>query len=110
MRRRRCSRPGCVTRTWSGDAGHSTRRYGAALEPVVDLPAKGTSKSTVSAKFVAATTERLAGLNRRPLDDQRWLIIFIDGFVRHEAPHDRVEMKGLHLRPVAAGREKLAAA
>jgi hypothetical protein len=58
----------------------STRRYGAALEPVGDLPAKGTSKSTVSAKFVAATTERLAGLNRRPLDDQRWLIIFIDGF------------------------------
>jgi putative transposase len=58
----------------------STRRYGAALEPVGDLPAKGTSKSTVSAKFVAATAERLAGLNRRPLDEQRWLIIFIDGF------------------------------
>jgi putative transposase len=58
----------------------STRRYGAALEPVGDLPAKGTSKSTVSAKFVAATAERLAGLNRRPLDDERWLIIFIDGF------------------------------
>jgi putative transposase len=58
----------------------STRRYGAALEPVGDLPAKGTSKSTVSARFVAATAERLAGLNRRPLDDERWLIIFIDGF------------------------------
>jgi putative transposase len=58
----------------------STRRYRAALEPVGDLPAKGTSKSTVSAKFVAATAERLAELNRRPLDEQRWLIIFIDGF------------------------------
>jgi putative transposase len=58
----------------------STRRYGAALEPVGDLPAKGTSKSTVSAKFVAATAERLAWLNRRPLDDEQWLIIFIDGF------------------------------
>jgi putative transposase len=58
----------------------STRRYGAALEPVGDLPSKGTSKSTVSAKFVAATTERLAELNTRPLDDQRWLIVFIDGF------------------------------
>jgi hypothetical protein len=34
----------------------------------------------VSARFVAATTERLAGLSRRPLDEQRWLIIFIDGF------------------------------
>jgi putative transposase len=58
----------------------STRRYGAALEPVGDLKAKGTSKSTVSAKFVAATTERLAELNRRPLDGDRWLIVFIDGF------------------------------
>jgi putative transposase len=58
----------------------STRRYGAALEPVGDLAAKGTSKSTVSAKFVAATAERLTELNTRPLDDHRWLIIFIDGF------------------------------
>ncbi|MGF1597040.1 MAG: reverse transcriptase domain-containing protein [Acidimicrobiales bacterium] len=32
------------------------------------------------------------------------LIRYADDFVRHEAPHDRVEMKGLHLWPVAAGR------
>jgi putative transposase len=61
-------------------AGLSTRRYGAALEPVGEVEARGTSKSTVSTKFVAATSERLAELNRRPLDDQRWLVVFIDGF------------------------------
>ena len=32
------------------------------------------------------------------------LVRYADDFVRHEAPHNRVEMKGLHLRPVAAGR------
>ena len=58
----------------------STRRSGAALEPVGDLKPKGTSKSTVSVKFVAATTQRLAELNTRPLDGDRWLIVFIDEF------------------------------
>src|SRR6266540_2240157 len=32
------------------------------------------------------------------------LVRYADDWVRHDAPHDRVEMKGLHLRPVAAGR------
>jgi retron-type reverse transcriptase len=32
------------------------------------------------------------------------LVRYADDFVRHEAPFNRVEMKGLHLRPVAAGR------
>lgn len=32
------------------------------------------------------------------------LVRYADDFVRHEAPLNRVEMKGLHLRPVAAGR------
>ena len=31
------------------------------------------------------------------------LVRYADDFVRHEAPFNRVEMKGLHLRPVAAG-------
>ena len=62
-------------------AGLSTRRYPAALEPVGEQPeARGTSRSSVSRKFVTATTQRLAELNRRPLDDERWLIVFIDGF------------------------------
>src|SRR6266511_1353749 len=64
-------------------AGLPTRRYAAGLEPVgheVEQAASGTSKSAVSRRFVAATAERLAGLLARPLDDRRWLVVFLDGF------------------------------
>jgi transposase-like protein len=64
-------------------AGISTRRYPIALEPVGDTVterASSTSKSAVSRRFVTATAERLAELCARPLDDQRWLVVFIDGF------------------------------
>src|SRR5215211_3957787 len=64
-------------------AGLSGRRYAAALEPVgetVEASASGTSQSSVSRRFITATAERLAAFRARPLDDQRWLIVFIDGF------------------------------
>jgi transposase-like protein len=64
-------------------AGISTRRYPVALEPVgtdVEQAASSTSKSAVSRQFVNATAERLAELCARPLDGQRWLVVFIDGF------------------------------
>jgi putative transposase len=64
-------------------AGLSTRRYTAGLEPVgegVEQAAAGTSKSSVSRRFVAATAERLAGLLGRRLDQERWLVVFLDGF------------------------------
>jgi putative transposase len=64
-------------------AGLSTRRYPAGLEPVgqaVEQAAAGTSKSSVSRRFVAATAKRLAGLLGRRLDDRRWLVVFLDGF------------------------------
>jgi putative transposase len=64
-------------------AGLSTRRYTAGLEPVgsqVEQAAGGTSKSSVSRRFVAATAERLAELLARRLDDRRWLVVFLDGF------------------------------
>jgi transposase-like protein len=64
-------------------AGLSTRRYPAGLEPVgqaVEQAAAGTSKSSVSRRFVAATAERLAGLLARRLDERRWLVVFLDGF------------------------------
>jgi putative transposase len=63
-------------------AGLSTRRYPAGLEPVgqqVDAQAGGTSKSAVSRRFVTATAERLAGLLARRLDQDRWLVVFLDG-------------------------------
>ncbi|MGH9184406.1 MAG: hypothetical protein ACRD0U_01095 [Acidimicrobiales bacterium] len=55
-------------------AGLSGRRYHTALEPVgetVEQSASGTSQSSVSRRFVAATAERLAEFRSRPLDDQR---------------------------------------
>jgi putative transposase len=64
-------------------AGLSGRRYRRALEPVgeaVEAMASGTSQSTVSRRFIAATAERLAEFRARPLDDRRWLICFVDGF------------------------------
>lgn len=64
-------------------AGISTRRYPVALEPVgaaVEASSSGTSKSAVSRRFVAATAEKLAELLDRPLHDQRWLIVYLDGF------------------------------
>jgi putative transposase len=59
--------------------GLSTRGYPVGLEPVgtsVEQAATGTSRSAVSRRFVAATGELL----HRPLEDQRWLVVFLDGF------------------------------
>jgi transposase-like protein len=64
-------------------AGISTRRYPVALEPVgdqVEQAAQSTSKSAVSRRFVNATADRLAELHARRLDDQRWLVVYLDGF------------------------------
>src|SRR5215211_5033409 len=64
-------------------AGLSGRRYHTALEPVgetVEAAASGTSQSSVSRRFITATAERLAEFRSRPMDDQRWLIVFVDGF------------------------------
>ncbi len=64
-------------------AGLSGRRYEAALEPMgpeIEKAASGTKQSSVSRRFVTVTAERLAEFRTRPLDEQRWLICFIDGF------------------------------
>lgn len=66
--------------------GLSTRRYEHGLEPVgTDLPAKGTGKSTVSRRFIQATQRALTELLARPLDEQRYLVLLIDGieFAEH---------------------------
>jgi putative transposase len=63
-------------------AGVSTRRYGRTQEPVggeVERVARSTSKSAVSRSFVARTTETLAELMRRRLDDVRLAVVMVDG-------------------------------
>lgn len=62
-------------------AGVSTRNYQhTALEQIGDVAARSTRKSTVSARFVAATRARLDELRNRDLSDRRWLVVYIDGF------------------------------
>jgi len=64
-------------------AGLSTRRYAAGLEPVgagVEARSAGTSRAAVSRRFVAATSARLVELLSRPLDGQRFPVVYLDGF------------------------------
>src|SRR5438128_2477031 len=62
-------------------AGVSTRNYRqVALEPAGELEATGVGRSAVSARFIAATRERLVELRNRDLSGQRWLVVFADGF------------------------------
>jgi len=62
-------------------AGVSCRDYQhVALEDIGDVEQSATGKSAVSARFVAATGERLAELRGRDLSEQRWLVVFADGF------------------------------
>jgi len=61
-------------------AGISTRQYPAGLEPIgADVPARGTSRSAVSRRFVAGTAAKLAALRARDLSALRLLALFIDG-------------------------------
>ena len=64
-------------------AGVSTRGYATVLEPAgatVTEATSSTSRSAVSRRFVAATKARLVEFRSRPLDDRRWLVVYIDGF------------------------------
>lgn len=55
-------------------AGVSTRNYQhAALEQIGDIATRSTAKSTVSARFVAATRAWLDELRNRDLSVHRWL-------------------------------------
>jgi len=65
--------------------GLSTRNYEYGLEPVgEELESSGTSKSTVSRRFIAATKKLLAELMQRRLDSRRYVALIIDGIVMAE--------------------------
>ena len=64
-------------------AGVSSRNYSVLLEPVgkeTDAKSSSTSHSAVSRRFIQATRDRLADFRSRPLDDRRFVVVYIEGF------------------------------
>jgi transposase-like protein len=60
--------------------GVTTRKYARSLESLPDdVETRGTSKSAVSRRFVALTSEKLAEWMARPLGDLDFWAVFIDG-------------------------------
>jgi transposase-like protein len=60
--------------------GVSTRRYARSLEPLpADLPSRGTSRSAVSRRFVAATERQMAEWLGRDLGALDLGVVMIDG-------------------------------
>ena len=60
--------------------GVATRQYGRSLEPLgPEMTSRGTSKSTVSRRFVARTTAQLAAWQSAPLDALDLVALLIDG-------------------------------
>jgi len=57
--------------------GLSCRAYEAAAETVPE--AFGLARSSVSRRFIKASTRTLEALQTRPLDDREWLVLFLDG-------------------------------
>ena len=76
----------------------STRRYGAALEPVgtrVEARSRGTSRSAVSRRFVAATETALAELMAQDLSALDLVALMVDGV--HFAGHCCVVALGIDI-------------
>lgn len=62
--------------------GLSTRKYGHGLEPIDSrIQTTGISKSSVGRRFIEATRRALAELLARRLDQERVLVLMIDGVV-----------------------------
>jgi putative transposase len=60
--------------------GVSTRNYARSIEPApATIPSRGTSKSAVSRRFVAATREELAQMMSRDLANLSLCAVMIDG-------------------------------
>ena len=60
--------------------GVSTRQYARSLEPVpAEVVSRGTSKSSVSRRFVAKTTAQLRAWQSAPLDGLDLVALIIDG-------------------------------
>ena len=60
------------------DVERTHLRHGTEREATAQR-SSSTSRSSVSRRFVAATGARLHALMSRRIDDERWLIVFIEG-------------------------------
>lgn len=66
-------------------AGVSTRRYRRTLDPLPEhMPEHATSRSAVSRRFVALSSEQMHEFLSRPLDELDIRVVFIDGKVFRE--------------------------
>ena len=60
--------------------GVATSQYARSLEPVLaDVVSRGTSKSSVSRRFVATTTAQLRAWQSAPLDGLELVALILDG-------------------------------
>jgi transposase-like protein len=59
--------------------GVATRQYARSLEPLPALTTRGTSKSTVSRRFIAKTRAQLEAWQSQPLDDLDVVGLILDG-------------------------------
>jgi len=65
--------------------GVSTRGYADSLEALpIELPEKGTRRSSVSRRFVARTARSVEAFLSRPLADVDFPVLQIDGVVLDE--------------------------
>lgn len=64
--------------------GLGTRRYRRGLEPVGDLPALATGKSSISRRFVVGTARKLNELMNRDLSQLDLPVLFLDGIETDE--------------------------
>lgn len=68
-------------------AGVATRRHALVAEPIgeeLEDAARGDSRSAVSRRFVAATTEKLAELLSSDLSEHDAAVLMLDGIMFHE--------------------------
>jgi transposase-like protein len=60
--------------------GVATRQYARSLEPLDPaIETRGTTKSTVSRRFIARTRQQLEAWRSRPLDDLALAVLLVDG-------------------------------
>ena len=70
--------------------GVTTRQYARSLEPLpTGVSSRGTSKSSVSRRFIARTTAQLHAWQTAPLDGLDLVALLLDGVHRGPLPHRR---------------------